>query len=62
VIITGYFPFSKKYGIKVCKVPRVFIEQRKINHLIEIAVVEGAIPSHIDKMTAHDSGKRRRIK
>ena len=30
---------------------------RQIEHLIEVAVVEGAIPTHGDRVAAHDPGR-----
>src|SRR5437870_5929611 len=43
--------------IKVADMSGRTIIYRQIEHLVEVAVVEGAIPAHGDRVAAHDAGR-----
>ena len=43
--------------IEVANMSRYPMTHRQIEHLVEVAVVEGAIPAHGDRVAAHDTGR-----
>ncbi len=43
--------------IKVADMSGRAMIHRQIEHLVEVAVVEGAVPAHRDRVAAHDAGR-----
>src|SRR5256885_445336 len=48
--------------IKVANMGRRTMAHRQIEHLVEVAVVEGAIPTHRDRIAAHDASRGSGVK